>query len=176
MSSPRVQKYFSAMPEQIKRLGGYSYNFLTVLVWTGRVASGPYLGKDACIIDIDSSTWADNNRRVILLAEPASDLNGTAALKTQSHAAGQYIDGSVYFKAYFETPESWTGAQAAFGRHVLHHLKGQLGSPVQIFYGTNDVAPALEGVNGASAGDETACGWTSAGWDIPGLWPAPGGV
>jgi hypothetical protein len=161
------------MPEQIKRAGKYSYNYQTALVWSGPVASGANAGKDACVIDIDSATWADNNRRVIILAEPASDFNNTAALKTQSHASGHFIDGSVYLKAYFETPESWTGAQAQFVFHVMHHLRGQLASPVELFFGTNDVEPALLGVNGAGA---DSAGLTSAGWMIPGLWPAPGGI
>jgi len=176
MSSPRVQKYFEAMPQQIKNLGGYTYNFRTVIVWQGRVTTGPNAGKDAMVMDIDSATWADNNRRVLILATPASDLNATAAMKTQSHAAGNYIDGSVRFAMYVETPESWTNAQAYFTRAVEHHLRGQLGSPVEVFYGANDVQPILEGVNGGTSGQETTSTFVSAGTDIPALWPAPGGV
>lgn len=173
MSSVRVQKYFEAALEQIKRLGGYSGDAKAAMRWQGRVTAGPNAGKDACVIDFDSATWADNNRRVILLAEPASDLNNTAGMKTQSHSAGQYLDGSVRFKMYCETPESWTGAQAAFLRHVEHHLRGQLGAPVEVYYGTNDTEPALQGVNGAGA---DSAGLTSAGVDLPGLWPSAGGV
>lgn len=176
MSSVRVQKYFEAMPEQIKRLGGYTYDFRQVIRWQGRVTAGPNAGKDAVVIDIDSATWADGNRRVLILAEPASDLNNTAAMKTQSHAAGMYIDGSVRFKMYLETPEAWTDAQAAFTRHVEHHLRGQLAAPVEVFYGANDVQPILEGVNGGTSGQETTSTFVSAGTDLPALWPAPGGV
>jgi hypothetical protein len=176
MSSARVQKLLEAMPEQIKRLGAYTYSFNAVTVWQGRVAAGPNAGKDVAVFDIDSATWADNNRRVIVMAEPAHDANNTLAMKTQSHAFGHFIDGSVSFKMYCETPESWTGAQAAFLRKVEQHIVGQLGSPLEIFYGTNDVEPRLEGVNGASAGNEAACSFASAGVDIAGLWPAPGGV
>lgn len=172
MSSVRVQKYFEAALEQIKRLGGYTGDARAAMRWQGRVGAGADLGKDACVIDFDSATWADNNRRVILVAEPASDLNNTAGMKTQSHSAGQNLDGSVRFKMYCETPESWTGAQAAFLRHVEHHLRGQLGAPTEVFYGTNDVEPTRNGVNGAGADSAS----TSAGTDLPGLWPAPGGV
>lgn len=173
MSSVRVQKYFEAMPEQIKRLGGYSYDFRQVIRWQGRVTAGTHAGKDAMVLDIDSATWADNNRRCIILATPASDLNSTAAMKTQSHASGHYLDGSVRFSVYAETPEAWTNAQAAFMRHVMHHLRGQLGAPVELFWGTNDVEPTVQGVNGAGA---DSAGLTSAGVDLPALWPAPGGV
>lgn len=173
MSSVRVQKYFEAMPEQIKRLGGYSYDFRQVIRWQGRVTAGPHAGKDAMVLDIDSAAWADNNRRCIVLATPASDLNNTAAMKTQSHAAGHYLDGSVRFSVYAETPESWTGAQAAFMRHVMHHLRGQLAAPVELFWGNNDAEPTVQGVNGAGA---DSAGLTSAGVDSPALWPAPGGV
>jgi hypothetical protein len=172
MSSVRVQKYFEAMPEQIKRLSGYTGDARAALRWSGRVTAGPNAGKDACIIDFTSATWADGNKRAIILAEPASDLNNTAAMKTQSHAAGHSIDGSVRFKVYCETPEAWTDAQAAFIRNVEHHLRGQLGAPVEVFYGTNDVEPTLQGVNGAGADSAS----TSAGTDIPGLWPSAGGV
>ena len=176
MSAMRVQKLFQAIPEQVKRLGGYAKKASEAIVWQGRVTTGPNAGKDACVIDFTSATWADGNLRVVLLAEPASDLNNTAALKTQSHAAGHTIDGSVRLKMHVETPESWTAAQAAFVRHVEHHLRGQLGAPVEVLYGTNDVEPRLEGVNGASAANETACAFVSAGVDLPALWPAPGGV
>jgi len=173
MSSNRVQKYFEGALEQIKRLGGYTGQARDAMIWQGRVASGPNAGKDACVIDFTSATWADGNKRVILLAEPASDLNGTAAMKTQSHASGNFIDGSVRFKMYCETPEAFTDAQAAFFRHVEHHLRGQLSAPVEIFYGTNDVEPKLNGVNGAVA---DSAGLTSAGVDQPALWASPGGV
>ncbi len=173
MSSMRVQKIFEGMPEQIKRLGGYDYDIKAVLRWQGRVAAGTHAGKDACVLDIDSATWADNNRRCIVVAHPATDLSNTAALKTQSHAAGHYIDGSVRFSVYAETPESWTGSQAKFMRQVMHHLVGQLGAPVELFWGNNDAEPTVQGVNGAGA---DSAGLTSAGTDLPGLWPAPGGV
>jgi hypothetical protein len=181
MSSARVQKMFEGMPEAIKRLGGYTYgspyDLKSVIRWQGRVTSGPNAGLDAMVLDIDSAAWADNNRRAILVADPASDLNKTAAMKTQSHAAGTSLDGSVRLRLYLETPEDYTGAQHRFQRIVLQHLLGQLGAPVEIFYGTNDVEPRLEGVNGASAGNEAACSFASAGVYLPyGGVNYPGGV
>ena len=164
MNSQRVQKLFQAMPDQIKRLGGYSFDINSVIRWQGRVTAGAHAGKDAMILDIDSATWADNNRRVIIVAEPAADLNNTAAMKTQSHAAGMYIDGPVRLKVYCETPEAWTDAQAKFQRLVQHHIVGQLSCPMELYFGTNDVKPEIQGVEGAVA---DSAGLASAGWYLP---------
>lgn len=145
MSAVRVQKIFEAMSNQIKKLGGYSADWQDALIWQGQDASG----KDAVVIDFDGSSWSTANRRVILVAMPASDANNTAQLKTQSHAQGMFIDGSVWFKAYCETPLSWTGEHAAFLRKVQQHILGQLGAPMQLVLTANGTEPAVEGVNGA---------------------------
>jgi hypothetical protein len=172
MSSVRVQKLFEAMPEQIKRVGGYSVNFKEVLRWLGRATAGTYVGQDACVIDFDALAWADNARRAIIVAEPAADLNNTASMKTQSHAMGYFLDGSVRFHLFMETPEALTNAQAKWQREVLHHLMGQLGAPVQLWYCANDTEPTIEGVNGAVA----TAAFTSAGWYLPWGMTYPGGV
>ena len=172
MSSPRVQKIFEAMPDQIKRLGGYTFDIRQVIRWQGRVAAGAQAGKDAMLLDLTSATWADGNLRAILIATPASDLNNTAAMKTQSHAAGHNLDGSVRFQLYLETPESWTDAQAKFGRILLQHILGQLAAPCEILYGTNDAEPTVQGVNGAGATST----FTSAGTYLPYGMTYPGGV
>jgi hypothetical protein len=177
MSSPRVQRIFEALPSQIKNVGGHTFDINGVTVWRGLVAStAPQAGKDAVVIDIDSATWADNNRRIILIAEPYADKNNVSAFKTQSHAAGQFIDGSVSFKLYYEASESPTGAQEKFFRQVLHCLVGQLAAPVEIFIGTNDVQPRVEGVDGASGANETACSFVSAGKYLPYGMAVAGGV
>lgn len=170
MSSPRVQKIFEGLSDQLKRLGGYSYTDLrSVIVWQGRDAQG----RDACVLDIDSPTWADNNRRAIIVAEPAKATGGTDALRTQSHASGHFLDGSVNFKIYMETPESWTDQQAHFQRLLTHMFLGQLGAPVELLLTANDTEPTVEGVNGAGS---TAAA-TSAGQLKPyGGISYPGGV
>jgi len=172
MSSPRAQKIFEGIPEQVKRLGGYDVDFREVMRWQGRVSAGAWLGKDACVIDFDSLTWADNNRRAIIVAEPASDLNDTAAMKTQSHAAGHVLDGGVRFNLYMEEPESWTNDQARWQREIFHHLLGQMAAPVRLWVGDNDVEPEVEGVNGAGA----TSAFTDAGWYLPWGMAYPGGV
>lgn len=170
MSSPRVQKIFEGMPDQLKRLGGYTYTDLrSVLRWQGRDASG----HDAVVIDIDSATWATGNRRAILVALPADSNPSVAAMHTQSHAAGNVIDGSVRFQMYLETPAAWTAAQAKFDRLLTHMVLGQLGAPLEILYTANTTEPTVNGVNGAGA---TAAA-TSAGALLPyGGVSYPGGV
>lgn len=177
MSSPRVQKIFEALPSQIKQVAGYTYDVDAVIRWRGRVASGaPQAGRDAMVVDIDSATWADNNRRFILIAVPASDKNNTAALKTQSHAFGYFIDGSVSFRLYYEASESPTGTQERFNRYVLHCLLGQLAAPTEIFVGANDAEPIVEGVNGGTSGQETTSTFVTAGTYLPYGMAVPGGV
>jgi hypothetical protein len=140
--------------------------------WQGRATAGAHAGRDACVIDFDALVWADNNKRAIIIAEPAADLNNTAAMKTQSHAEGHYLDGGVRFHLYMETPEDWTGAQVKWQREMFHHLLGHLASPVRMWMGDNDVEPEVEGVNGAGA----TSAFTDAGWYLPWGMAYPGGV
>ena len=172
MSSQRVQKLFEAMPEQVRRLGGYSVDFREVLRWQGRVAAGALLGHDAAVIDFTSLAWVTGNLRAVLVAEPASDLNNTAAMKTQSHAAGVTIDGSVRFNMYLESSAALTNAESAFQRQLFHHLIGQLAAPVQLWYCANGTEPTVQGVNGAVV----TAAFTSAGWYLPWGMTYPGGV
>jgi hypothetical protein len=169
MSSPRVQKIFEAMPDQLKRLGQYSFDISNVIKWQGRDS----LGRDAVLIDIDSTTWADNNRRVIIVAVEASDKNNQAGFKTQSHSQGQSMASSVSFLVYAETPEDHTGAQAHFLRLVQQMLVGQLGAPMELLLTANDTEPTVDGVNGAN----TTASTTSAGRIVPyGSVAYPGGI
>jgi hypothetical protein len=170
MSSVRVQKIFEGATDQLKRLGQYSGDSRSMLRWQGRATDG----KDAALYDADSATWATGNKRAIVTAEAASDANSTAAMKTQSHASGQSLDGSVRFYCYVETPASWTSAHAAWLRNLEHHLRGQLSAPVQFRFTANGTEPTVDGVNGAGS---TAAN-TSAGWDLPygGGSAYPGGV
>lgn len=169
MSSQRVQKIFEAMPDQLKRLGSYSFDISKVIRWQGRDA----LGRDAVLIDIDSATWADNNRRVIIVAVEASDKNNQAGFKTQSHSQGQYMLTSVSFLVYSETPENHTGDQAHFLRLIQHMIVGQLGAPMELLLCADDVEPTVDGVNGATVTVAT----TSAGKILPyGGVAYPGGI
>lgn len=151
MSSPRVQKMFQAAPDQLKRLGGYAGAASASIRWAGRAASGSEAGKDAVLIDFDGLSWATGQKRAILVATPAHDQNDTAAMKTQSHASGTFIDGSVSFTMYMEAPADHTGAHAQFLQHLMHHLRGQLAAPVNLKICANATEPTIQGVNGAGA-------------------------
>jgi len=165
MSSLRVQKIFSAAPNQIKLLGGYSFDWQTALAWAGRVTAGADAGKDACVIDGSSSTWATGNLRVVLVAVPAMDQvpGSVSASKTQSHASGHFIDGGVRLKVYAETPATWTGTHAHFLRDVQQHLVGQNSAPIELYLCANGTNPEVEGVNGAGS----SASYTSAGIYLP---------
>lgn len=176
MSSPRVTKIFQAMPDQIRRLGAYRYDESLVIVFLGRADSTNdtgAVGADAVVIDIDSQpSWTAGNRRAVIVAVPAADLNNTAAMKTQSHASGLFLDGSVRFKMYLETPSAVTDSQSYWDRVVTQHLVGQLGAPTELLYCAHSTEPTVKGVNGASS----TASFTTAGVMLPYGMTYPGGV
>ena len=147
MSSVRIAKIYQGLTESLRKLGPYANAFKTGIKWQGRDANG----KDAVLIDLTNTAWVTQNLRVIILADPASDANNTAALKTQSHAQGYFLDGSVSFEVYMETPVDWVGDLAKFQREMLHVLRGQLGAPMNLFLTTAATEPTINGVNGAGA-------------------------
>lgn len=168
MSSPRIQKIYQGLTESLRKLGPYASAFKTGIKWQGRDANG----KDAVVIDLTATAWATANLRVLVVAEPASDANNTAALKTQSHAAGHFLDGSVSFDVYMETPADYTGEHAKFHREILHVLRGQLGAPVHLLLTANAVKPTVNGVDGAGATAAT----TDAGTYQPYFFAVAGGI
>ena len=144
MSSPRIQKVYQGLTESLRKLGPYANAFKTSIKWQGHDA----FGKDAVLIDCTATAWAAGNLRVIIVADPATDANDTAALHTQSHASGHFLDGSVSFRVYMETPALHTNELAKFQREILHVLRGQLGAPMQLLLTANTVEPTVAGVNG----------------------------
>lgn len=178
MSSPRVTKIFEGLAEQLHRTG-YSqaldkFGGRPCIRALGRVVNpgGAEDGHDAVVLDLDSATWASANRRAIIVSEPATDSNNTLALKTQSHAYGQFLDGSVAFKVYMESPANFTAAHAQFYTEILHILRGQLGAPVDLYLTANGTEPTVNGFNGAVA---TAAA-TEAKYYLPYGMTYPGGV
>jgi hypothetical protein len=160
MSTPRNQRTFQGMIDQIKRLGPYSNDPLTVITWSGQVDSSNtdgFAGMDAAVLDFGSG------KKVIVIAEPAG-AQFNAAFKTQSHAAGHFIDGSSRFHAFMETPANWTGANARFKEVVQHHILGQLAAPLKFWLSANGDGIAVKGVAGAGATTASAVG---AEWLIP---------
>jgi hypothetical protein len=178
MSSPRVTKIFEGLAGQLQRMGYKTaldkFGGKPCIRWIGRVddSAAADAGHDAVVLDLTSATWATANLRAILVASPATDQNDTAALKTQSHAAGHYLDGSVSFKMYMESPANYTSAHAQFFAEMLHVLRGQLGAPVDLWLTANGTQPTVEGVNGAGS---TAAA-TEAKFYLPYGMSYPGGV
>lgn len=168
MSSPRVQKIFIGLTNSLRLLGPYPDAYKTGIKFQGHDAAG----KDAVVIDLTSATWAAGNLRVIIVADPSTDVNNTAAFKTQSHAAGMFLDGSVSFRVYAETPANHTGDAAKFQREVLHVLRGQLGAPLTLLLTANTVEPTVAGVNGEALTETT----TDAGTYSPYFFAVAGGV
>lgn len=176
MSSPRVTKIFEGMAGQLQRMGYTQaldvYGGRPCIRYLGRATSGAEQGNDAVVIDLDSATWATGNRRAVLVAEVASDQNNFADLKTQSHAQGHFLDGSVSFKLYAETPANYTGNAAQFYAEMLHILRGQLGAPVDVYLTANGTEPTVQGVNGAGSTNAA----TEAKYFLPYGMSYPGGV
>ena len=173
MSSVRNQKYFHQMPENIIKLGGYPISFIAAVKWSGIVASGALAGKDAAVLDFTSQAWATANKRVLVVAESASDAGKLPdSMKTQSHAAGKFIDGSSRFHVYVETPALFTDDHAHFLRLVQQHITGQLAAPMKLWASANGVQPELEGVDGAVA----SAVFVESGWVLPYGMAVAGGV
>ena len=174
MSSPRVQKIFSIIPEALQGLLGANQNLSnfkptagTTLV-QGRIddtTDTPWAGMDAVLIDVtDTSSWSTNQARCIIVAEPG--LNKLPEhMRTQSHAKGLFIDGSVRFHLYLETPAAYVGDHATFLDAVKFHLTGQLGGQVLVHTFANGTEPALKGFNGKTTA--TAAVTDSDTWLIP---------
>lgn len=171
----RGLQLFKSFPDQLKKLGKYTTSTSAMVVWVGTIGSGPYAGFPAAVLDASAATWADNNKRVVLVGVPANNLMPDT-MKTQSHAAGQFIQDSFSFRAYFETPEDWTGAQAAWTRIVTHVIVGQNAAPLEIFFGDNDVQPIVEGVNGGTSGQQVTSNFVSAGVYLPYALSYSGGI
>jgi hypothetical protein len=167
MSSPRIQKIYQGMTESLRKLGPYASAFKTGIRWMGRDAAG----KDAVLIDLTDSVWGAGNLRVIVVADEAGhDL--PAALHTQSHASGHFLDGSVSFRVYMEEPATWTDEHAKFQREMLHVLRGQLGAPIQLLLTANAVEPTVAGV----AGEVATAATTDAGTYQPYFFALAGGI
>lgn len=181
MSSPRVQKLFEAMPDQLRKLGKYDVSFTEAMRWQGRVSvtTDGYDGFDAAVIDMTDAAWATLNKRFIIVAETAADKNRTQGMLTQSHAQGHYVDGSARFHVYMEAPATpGSGASAAnleysrFVANVQQHLVGQLASPVQFHFTTTATEPEVDSVNGATS----TAAHSDLDWLLPYGMTYPGGV
>lgn len=181
MSSLRVQRIFEAMPNRLIELGSYgSVNWHDAIRWAGQVTATTdgYKGFDSCVIDLTDSAWTTLNKRVLIVAEPAMDYTQSQQFRTQSHAYQQFIDGSVRFHVYAESPVELFGASdaqkeyAKFLMDVQTHLVGQISAPVKFHYVDAGTEPTLDSVNGAGASAVSQ----DLPWSLPYGLTYPGGV
>jgi hypothetical protein len=88
------------------------------------------------------------------------------AMMTQSHAAGQFIQGSAFAELFFEAPDmDSTGgifdanavtaaaaqARLKFIEDIKHIYRGQFGTRIRVYMCPTGTALAVNGVNGAVA-------------------------
>ena len=93
-------------------------------------------------------------------------------MKTQSHASGNFIDGSVKLHLWVETATAVSDAQSAFQRTVIHHIRGQLGAICQLHFSADGTKPQIKGVDGATS----SASFTAAETMLPYGMVYPGGV
>lgn len=154
MSSPRVVKIFEMLKENFHNLG---YAFPVKNAQGSSTDAAFFSGCQGLVFDFDAATWVTGNRRMVLLAIPAG-YGESDAVKTQSHAAGTFIDGSVKFVMVVEAQTTLSNVSSAaalacarFQADLLHILRGQMQAPVDLYICNNTQEPKVAGVNGAVA-------------------------
>lgn len=151
MSSPRVVKILSSIEENLKNLGNNKPK---------QVVFGTAQSKyQAVTIDLSKAAgaaWATGDLRAIIVAIPGgSEISD--AMRTQSHALGQFIDGSVSLQLWMESlnttaaPTTAEKAYVKFQQDLIHTLRGQFGAPVELFLTAEGTQPTVDGLNGAVA-------------------------
>lgn len=170
MSSPRIRQQMHQLPEQLVKLGKYSVSPLKAVRWTGQDVDN----NDAVVIDLDSGTWATNQKRIIVVGEAGESIL-PESMRTQSHSKGNFLEGGIRFHVYMESPDAVIAATDGldeFMRHTLHQLRGMMGAPVQLHLTANGTEPTVEGVEGAGS---TAAN-TASEWMLPSSLAYPGGI
>jgi hypothetical protein len=154
MSSPRIVKIFDMLKENFQNLG-YSTPAKNV---QGTSSDANFKnGCQAVLMDMDAGAWVSGNRRFIVLAEPCG-FGEHAAVKTQSHASGTFIDGSVKLVLVFEAQPVISHASNAtvlawqkFYTDILHIIRGQYSAPVDVYFCNNTEEPLVAGLDSAVA-------------------------
>jgi hypothetical protein len=154
MTSQRAIKYFEQIKENFKNFG-YPTPFLNVQGLSTDTAFFP--NCQVVEFDFDALTWVAGNRKIVFLQVPAG-FGESDSVKTQSHAAGTFIDGSYKWIMLFEAQAALTNASGAtrlafdkFVADALHIVRGQHQAPVDVYFCNNTEEPKVQGVNGAVA-------------------------
>lgn len=166
MTTASTIKKLSSIQGQLANLG-YSNTPALSVQGTISEASGSnttlaaYNGCQALVIDYDSATWATLNRRAVVVAIPAG-LGLPASFFTQSHAAGQILEGSTSFALLVEGSAATTAPMSAakvaldkFHFDLMHHLRGELGSQVRMLLADTAVQPQAGGTAATAANGST---------------------
>lgn len=107
-------------------------------------------GYAALYVNFTDATYSTNDVAALVRLIPAGD-GLPASMFTLSHSGNTPIHGSVHAMVAVEAPAALMGDHAKFVQDLVHCLRGQLGSPVELKLTANGVLPALNGVNGAVA-------------------------
>jgi hypothetical protein len=151
MSNPQVVvNTFKLLSEQLYNLGNGKY--------LNRVFGQDSRGYETMLLDFSNlpgAAWASGEKQLIVVAVPAGDAL-PQSMQTQSHAYGNFIQGSCAFEIYMEGVDFSAALSAPvkdfikFQQDVIHAFRGQNGAPISLFL-TEGVAPAVNGFNGAVA-------------------------
>jgi hypothetical protein len=107
-------------------------------------------GYASLFVNFTDATYSTNDVAVLVRLIPAGD-GLPASMFTLSHSGNAPIHGSVHALVAVEAPAAPMGDHAKFIQDVVHCLRGQLGSPVELKLTANGVLPAFKGINGAGA-------------------------
>jgi hypothetical protein len=107
-------------------------------------------GYASLYVNFTDAVRSTNDVAVLVRLIPAGD-GLPASMFTLSHAGNTPIHGSVHALVAVEAPSAPMNEHARFIQDVVHCLRGQLGSPVELKVTANGVLPALKGVDGAVA-------------------------
>lgn len=152
MASFRVVKFFEALEENLRNLGWGSAQYKAQSVIGGKQAlSANWSGAAAP---------AANELGFVLLAKEAGE-DFPDSVRTQSHAAGEFIASSFELELHIEQPVIAQASQFKFLMDALHALRGQNGAPVELFVYADESAPT--GLAGTSMGKLLPYGRTYVG-------------
>lgn len=114
-----------------------------------------FVGQDgegyvSMFVNFSAAGHASNDVAAFVRLIPAGD-GLPASMFTLSHAGNTPIHGSVHAMVAVEASAGLMDAHAKFAQDLIHCLRGQLGSPVEVKVTANGVLPELKGINGAAA-------------------------
>jgi hypothetical protein len=165
MSAPLYSKILLSVEENMFNMG---YNGKAKLKWTGDVTMGSFpIPSNLMNFTANAAPVAGDLAFVAKLRyDEVAGNQMPAAMMTQSHAAGYFIQGSAFAELFFEAPDmDATGgifdanpataaaakARVKFIEDVKFVYRGQFGTRIRVYMCPTGTALAVNGVNGAVA-------------------------